>query len=146
MFYFIYAFGINIALSLYINLLQEFDTSEFIMDIKGNSLFAQMQEMQGAALNPNQATSTINGDMPMVKGVNSSQSDFGELLQDAIGKVNELQMDSGAKRKAFQMGDEGVTLAETMIASSKAGLAFDATLQVRNKFVEAYKEIMSMPV
>lgn len=116
------------------------------MDIKGNSLFAQMQEMQNAALNPNQATTSINGDMPMVKGVSSSQGDFGELLQSAISKVNELQMDSGAKRKAFQMGDEGVTLAETMIASSKAGLAFDATLQVRNQFVEAYKEIMSMPV
>ena len=116
------------------------------MDIKGNSLFAQMQAMQNAALNPNQVTSSVNGEMPMIKEVNSSQGDFGELLQDAIGKVNELQMDSGAKRRAFQMGDEGVTLAETMIASSKAGLAFDATLQVRNKFVEAYQEIMSMPV
>jgi flagellar hook-basal body complex protein FliE len=33
-----------------------------------------------------------------------------------------------------------------MIAGSKAGIAFDATVQIRNKFVEAYKEIMSMPV
>jgi flagellar hook-basal body complex protein FliE len=44
------------------------------------------------------------------------------------------------------MGDRSVTLADTMIASSKAGIALDATIQVRNKFVEAYKEIMSMPV
>ena len=54
--------------------------------------------------------------------------------------------DTGAKKKAFQLGDRSVTLAETMIASSKAGIAFDATIQVRNKFVEAYKEIMNMPV
>ena len=47
---------------------------------------------------------------------------------------------------AFEMGDRSVTLADTMVASAKAGIAFDATVQVRNKFVEAYKEIMNMPV
>jgi flagellar hook-basal body complex protein FliE len=44
------------------------------------------------------------------------------------------------------MGDTSVTLSEVMVASSKSGIALDATIQVRNKFVEAYKEIMSMPV
>ena len=60
--------------------------------------------------------------------------------------VNELAQDSGAKKTAFEMGDRDVTLAEVMVASSKSGIALDATIQVRNKFVEAYKEIMSMPV
>jgi len=39
-----------------------------------------------------------------------------------------------------------VTLAEAVIAGNKAGIAFEATVQVRNKLVEAYKQIMSMPV
>ena len=113
------------------------------MDIKGNSLYAQMQSM---ALEANNVSRAIPTDTPAIKPVNSSGSDFGQLLQDAVGKVNELQMDTGAKRKAFELGDDSVTLADTMIAASKSGLAFDATMQVRNKFVEAYKEIMSMPV
>ena len=44
------------------------------------------------------------------------------------------------------MGDQNVSLSDVMIASNKSGLAFDATVQVRNKMVEAYKEVMSMPV
>ena len=53
---------------------------------------------------------------------------------------------AGAERTAFEMGDPNVTLAQTMISASKASIGFEATVQVRNKFVEAYKEIMNMPV
>lgn len=115
------------------------------MDIKGNSLYAQMQQMQGLAIgnaNPIQAENSISS----LSSVNKSSSDFGSLLQDAVNKVNDIQQNAGQKKKAFELGDDRVTLGETMIASAKAGVAFDATVQVRNKFVEAYKEIMSMPV
>lgn len=107
------------------------------MDIKGNSLYAQMQSMSLEA--------TGNRLEPM-KPVNPSSNNFGDLLTNAINTVNDIQKDAGDKRTAFELGDKNVTLAETMIAASKAGVAFDATVQVRNKFVEAYKEIMSMPV
>ena len=117
------------------------------MDIKGNSLFAQMQSMSLEA--------TGNRSMPVgeglagvgnVSGVNSSTKDFGNLLKDALNSVNDIQQSANDKKTAFEMGDSRVSLAETMIASQKAGVAFDATVQIRNKFVEAYKEIMSMPV
>lgn len=114
------------------------------MDIKTNSLYAQMQSMSMEAMGnrlPIGQESTMG-----IPAVSKSGSDFGSLLKDAVNNVNELQLDSGAKRTAFELGDRSVTLADTMIASSKAGIAFDATIQVRNKFVEAYKEIMSMPV
>lgn len=78
--------------------------------------------------------------------VNSSTSNFGDMLTSALQSVNELQTDAGAKKAAFEMGDSNVTLAEVMIASSKSGIALDAAVQVRNKFTDAYKEIMSMPV
>ena len=107
------------------------------MGITNNSLYAQMQSMSVEAAG-NNITSTPK--------VNQSSSDFGNILQDAVKSVNELQKDAGEKKTAFELGDRSVTLAETMIASQKAGIAFDATVQVRNKFVEAYKEIMSMPV
>jgi len=113
------------------------------MDIKSNSLFAQMQSMSLEAMN--HKTQAIPSD-DVIPSVNKSSSNFGDLLKDAVNSVNDLQQTAGAEKKAFEMGDPNVTLAQTMISSSKAGIAFDATVQVRNKFVEAYKEIMSMPV
>ena len=71
---------------------------------------------------------------------------LGDLLKDAVNSVNDLQQTAGAERTAFEMGDPNVTLAQTMISASKASIGFEATVQVRNKFVEAYKEIMNMPV
>lgn len=111
------------------------------MDIKTNSLFAQMQSMSLEATN-----NRLPIEGQAVGQVNSSGSDFGSLLKDAVNSVNEIQREAGEKKMAFEMGDRNVTLADTMVASSKAGIALDATVQVRNKFVEAYKEIMSMPV
>lgn len=112
------------------------------MDIKGNSLLAQMQNM---ALEANSLSANRAVGLEQTK-VNPSSEAFGSVLQQALKSVNELQQDAGAKKQAFELGDDKVTLAETMIASQKAGIAFDATVQVRNKFIEAYKEIMSMPV
>jgi len=117
------------------------------MDIKSNSLFAQMQSMSLQA--SGNKTPAVGGDLAGVNPigqVNKSSSNFSNMLTDALSTVNDLQQDSGAKKMAFEMGDRSVTLAEVMIASSKSGLALDATVQIRNKFVEAYKEIMSMPV
>ncbi len=122
---------------------QEIDTSEAVMDIKTNSLFAQMQNMSLEAMNQN--TPAVSSDNA-IQPVNKSGSNFGDLLKDAVNSVNDLQQKAGAEREAFEMGDRSVTLAQTMVSASKAGIAFDATVQVRNKFVEAYKEIMSMPV
>ncbi len=107
------------------------------MDIKTNSLFAQMQSMSVEA-----TSSQPNA----VSSINNSSSNFGDLLKDAVNNVNDIQLDAGDMKKRFELGDRSISLSETMIASQKASVAFDATVQVRNKFVEAYKEIMSMPV
>jgi flagellar hook-basal body complex protein FliE len=122
------------------------------MDIKSNSLYSQMQNMSLQAMG--NKPPSFDADAMGVNGlgnnsigkINSSSSDFGSMLTDALKSVNDLQQDAGAKKTAFEMGDTSVTLGEVMIASSKSGIALDATVQIRNKFVEAYKEIMSMPV
>jgi flagellar hook-basal body complex protein FliE len=120
------------------------------MDIKTNSLYAQMQNMSlqsmGSKL-PSVNTDAI-GDIGQNKvgQVNKSGSNFGDMFTSALNNVNDLQSEAGAKKTAFEMGDTSVTLSEVMVASSKSGIALDATVQIRNKFVEAYKEIMSMPV
>ena len=117
------------------------------MDIKTNSLLAQMQQMslQASANKPSGIEADVLQSQHLTS-VNTNGRDFGDMLTSALQTVTELQQETGAKKTAFEMGDRSVTLADVMIASSKSGIALDAAVQVRNKFVEAYKEIMSMPV
>ena len=68
------------------------------------------------------------------------------LLQQALDNVNELQGSANDLRTRFDMGDKSVDLSEVMIAGQKSSIAFEATVQVRNKMVDAYKTIMNMPV
>jgi len=111
------------------------------MDIKGAALF---QEMQSYA---NQARNISIDIRPQEMQVqNSSQSDFSSLLKQAIDNVNGLQDNSNKLATAVEMGDPNVSLAQAMIAGQKSSIAFEATVQIRNKLVEAYKEVMSMPV
>ncbi len=76
----------------------------------------------------------------------SVNNDFGKLLGQAINNVNSLQQQSSALQTRFDEGDMNVSLSDVMIARNKASVAFDATIQVRNKLVDAYKEMMNMPV
>ncbi len=72
--------------------------------------------------------------------------DFGTILKDAINNVNEKQQISSNMKAAFEGGDKTMNLAEVMVASQKADVAFKGLLQVRNKLVEAYKDVMNMPM
>jgi len=86
---------------------------------------------------------------PSLEGVRSSQvngSDFSSMLKSAVDNVNQIQMHSKDLQTAVEMGDRSVSISDAMIASQKSSVAFSATVEVRNKFVEAYKEIMNMPV
>jgi flagellar hook-basal body complex protein FliE len=72
--------------------------------------------------------------------------DFSQVLQDSIRGVSEMQQESSAMRSAFEAGRPDTDLTEVMIATQKASLSFQAMTEVRNKLVEAYKEIMNMPI
>jgi len=72
--------------------------------------------------------------------------DFQTMFGNAINSVNEQQMKSSNLRTRFEKGDPMVDLPEVMIAAQKASVSFDAMKEVRNKLVEAYKDIMNMPV
>lgn len=117
------------------------------MNIQANNLYAELQSMatqvSGPAIRPN---NDINPFDQVQKVNNPSSANFGDLLKQAVDNVNDLQSTSGELKTAVEMGDRSVSLAEAMIASQKAGIAFEATVQVRNKLIESYKSIMSMPV
>lgn len=71
---------------------------------------------------------------------------FDTIMEQAVGKVNEVQQASSAMRQSYLKGDPNVDVTDVMIASQKAGVAFDAMVQVRNKLVEAYRDVMNMPI
>lgn len=71
---------------------------------------------------------------------------FGKALEDALGNVSRLQDQSTQMAKDFQAENPNVTLEETMIAMQQSQLSFQAVVQVRNKLVTAYNEMMNMQV
>lgn len=71
---------------------------------------------------------------------------FAELLKSSIDAVNEAQTSASDMAAALERGDKSVTLPEVMIALQKASLSFQAMTEVRNRLVNAYQEIMNMPI
>ena len=71
---------------------------------------------------------------------------FSELLGQAVNKVNDVQQSATQLATAFEMGQSGIDMTDVMIASQKASVSFQGMVQVRNKLVQAYQDIMQMPV
>ena len=70
---------------------------------------------------------------------------FDTALQGALKSVSAVQEQASAASAAYERGDSH-DLASVMIARQKASIAFEATLQVRNRLLGAYKDVMSMPL
>lgn len=119
-----------------------------------NDLLAQMREMssQVKGLQNSINTPNING----LNGINEkstgdvnktdTQNAFSSVLKSSINKVNDAQMQTNKLAEAFQKGDPNIQVSEVMIAMQKSNVSFQAMLQVRNKIIQAYQEIMNMPV
>ena len=114
------------------------------------SIKSQTQVFQRPNLTNGQA---VNGDVAINRGLNNLQVDspnkvpsFGELMTKAINNVNDVQQKSSAMAEAYEKGVAGVDITDVMIASQKASVSFQAMVQVRNKLVDAYKDVMNMPI
>ena len=107
-------------------------------DIAINQVLAQMRSVQ--ALAQGQAVSTPSG----IESVSGGQ--FSNLLSQSVADVNSSMQASKAMTVAFERGDPSVSLAEVMITAQKASLQFTGMTEVRNKLLNAYQEVMNMPV
>lgn len=76
----------------------------------------------------------------------SSGLDFAQALKSHLDSVNQMQDRSKELKEKFAMGDNSVNLSEVMIASQKANITLQTTVQVRNKLVSAYHDIMNMQI
>ena len=83
---------------------------------------------------------------PIAKGQSVQGGGFAQALTQALGAVSASQNEAVRLQREVQLDNPTVSLEETMIAMQKAQLGFQATLQVRNRLVQAYSDIMNMQV
>lgn len=76
----------------------------------------------------------------------STKVSFSDALKASLQNVSNAQIQADDMGKKFAAGDDSVSLSDTMIAMQKASISFQATVQVRNKLVSAYHDIMNMQV
>lgn len=72
--------------------------------------------------------------------------DFAQILKASLDHVDATQNEATGLARRFQLGDPKVGLEETMVAVQKANLEFQQVVQIRNRVVSAYHDIMSMQV
>ena len=72
--------------------------------------------------------------------------DFSQVLQKTIEQVNQTQQQAEAMAAKFAAGDENANLHEVMISLQKASLSFQEMVQVRNRLVTAYHDVMNIQV
>ena len=101
-----------------------------------DSILARMEALQSASRGEKTAAVNVNAD-----GV-----DFSTMLRDAVREVNAAQNSAQAQAQAFQLGDRSVSIEQVMISMQQASLSFQGMVAVRNKLVEAYREISSLSV
>jgi flagellar hook-basal body complex protein FliE len=84
--------------------------------------------------------------VPLGKSGPVAETGFQKALGQALGAVSKSQNDAAAMQREVSLDNPTVSLEQTMVAMQKAQIGFAATLQVRNRLVQAYSEIMSMQV
>lgn len=114
-----------------------------------NQLLSNMRDIKSQVQGPSESPAALDvADQITRPGLNVQDTTpaFGDLFSNAINKVNELQQNSAQLSAAYATGDESVDITDVMVASEKATIGFQATVQVRNKVIDAYQDIMNMPI
>ncbi len=115
--------------------------------IDSSRIESMLAQLKAAAQRPQ--TEDVSGlasaaGMPQTPSV--GKASFADALKASLNQVNQSQFDAEKLGKSFAMGDDSVSLSDVMIAGQKANISFQATVQVRNKLVSAYHDIMNMQV
>jgi flagellar hook-basal body complex protein FliE len=97
----------------------------------------QLQTKVGVSVNVGQGVGATPG---------APTTSFASVLKQGLDKVNDVQSKAGNLAVQFERGVPGVELSQVMLESQKAAVAFRATTEIRNRLVNAYQEIMNMPI
>lgn len=115
-----------------------------------SSILSQIRahEMRARGLGDAPAGTAIGPAGPGAGAVGNSAGTpgFQQTLSGAIDKVSQTQANAAQLQQAFEMGDPRADLARVMVAMQQSQVAFRATVEVRNRLVQAYQDVMNMPI
>lgn len=111
--------------------------------IDAQRITSMLAKMREAAQKP---TGLQAPEAPVKSNSPSQQVSFSDALKNSLDQVNGMQKQSEQLGKDFVMGNDNVSLSDVMISGQKANIAFQATVQVRNKLVSAYQDMMNMQI
>ncbi len=127
------------------------DINSVLMQMRQvKSQLRSQQEMNVNNVAPNAAVDVVRS-VRQEQTVNAIQGDetvpdFQTMFKNAVDSVNANQQTATELATRFEQGDPSIDLPEVMIALQKSSVSFQAMTQVRNKLVEAYKDVMNMGV
>ena len=105
----------------------------------------RVMALRAQILERNQALARASGSGGPAPVTEAKPNSFAASMEDALKSVNQGQIEAGKLSESYERG-ETIDIAKVMLARQQASVGFEATLQVRNKLLSAYKDIMSMPV
>lgn len=105
----------------------------------------RLLQMRSTIIGQNTALQRAAGHEATGGSSEPSSATFGQTLTDAVRNVNAQQTKAGDLSAAYERGDTN-DIVQVMLERQKASIGFEATLQVRNKLLSAYRDIMNMPV
>jgi flagellar hook-basal body complex protein FliE len=92
----------------------------------------------------------VRGGMPVAPATQAPAATgmpaFGDLLKGALDGVNKAQSEASRMQEAFQVGDPRADLPSVMLSMQKSAVSFRALVEVRNRVVQAYQDVMNMPM
>lgn len=101
--------------------------------ISADSLLSQLEQLRGQS--------------DEMAGANKAQSpensEFGNVLGDLIGQVDQAQKQADTSLKSLAAGDSNTSIQEVVLKMEQADVSFNLMLEIRNKLIAAYKEIIS---
>ena len=115
--------------------------------IDAGRIEAMISQLKNAASRPAGGIANVGGiGNPAQVNAPNGKVGFADALKASLDGVNASQKSAEALGSRFAMGDDKVSLSDVMISSQKANIGFQATVQVRNKLVAAYQDIMNMQI
>ncbi|MGA2779821.1 MAG: flagellar hook-basal body complex protein FliE [Steroidobacteraceae bacterium] len=101
-----------------------------------SQVLAEMRALQARA-------SGVQAEAPQSAG---EPSEFANMMKGQVDSVARMQNSAQALANSYEAGDKSVDLTKVMLEVQKAGLAFHAMTEVRNKLIDAYTQVMNMSV
>ena len=107
---------------------------------------ANIQSMLQTLRSYQAQASQLPSDAPAVAGAAASEkTNFTQMVSGALEHVNQVSTEADRLQAAYERGED-LPLTDVVLGMQKSSIAFEATLQIRNKVLKAYEEILNMPV